>query len=155
VQVPRRSVLDLLNQAVAGHVFDATTLEGLGRLRKHPPTTVVVAMAPMTGTARSRPSASAGTAANYLDTLAEAFPKTPVYVLSPLWRADEDEPRPCGRGLAWMGSMLADLCDHRKHMTFVDGHHVIPRNPVMLSDQVLHPGPVAAAMVSADACLCH
>ena len=44
-------------------------------------------------------------AANYLDALAEAFPKTPVYVLSPLWRADENEPRPCGRSLAWMGSM--------------------------------------------------
>ena len=149
VQVAQALGLDLLNQAVAGHVFDATTLEGLGRLRKHPPTTVVVAYGTNDWDRKKSAKRIRRDAANYLDALAEAFPKTPVYVLSPLWRADENEPRPCGRSLAWMGSMLADLCDHRKHMTFVDGHHVIPRNPVMLSDQVLHPGPVAAAMVSA------
>ena len=149
VRVAQTLGLDLLNQAVAGHVFDATTLEGLDRLRKHPPTAVIVAYGTNDWARKKSAKRIRRDAADYLDALVEAFPKTPAYVLSPLWRADEDEPRPCGRSLAWMGDMLANLCDHHRRMVFVDGYHVIPRSPVMLSDQVLHPGPVAAAMVSA------
>lgn len=149
VQVAQELGLDLLNQAVAGHVFDVSTLKGLGRLRKHPPTAIVVAYGTNDWDRKKSVKRIRRDATDYLDALAKAFPKTAVYVLSPLWRADEDEPRPCGRSLAWMGDMLAGLCDLHGRMTFVDGYHVIPRSPVMLSDQVLHPGPVAAAMVSA------
>ena len=150
VRVAQTLDLDLLNQAIAGYVFDAATLKGMGRLRKYPPTAIIVAYGTNDWDHKDSAKHISKDADAYLDFLARAFPEVPTYVLSPLWRADEDEPRPCGHDLAWMGEMLSDLCRHHPLMTFVDGYHSIPRNPVMLSDRVLHPGPVAAAIVAGE-----
>lgn len=147
-QVATALGLDLVNQGIAGHVFDRRTLRGLDELRANPPRVITVAYGTNDWARKDNARAIQRGAERYLSRLMRTFPGVPIYVISPLWRADEQDPVPSGVPLTWVGDMLANLCSQRDVLHFVDGYHAIPKNPVMLADGRLHPGSVDAGLVA-------
>lgn len=140
--------LDLINQGVAGHVFDRASLRGLSAMRGAPPSIITVAYGTNDWARKPTARAIRQDAARYLDKLAWYFPGVPIYVVSPLWRADADDEVPSGTTLHWVGSMLRECCDEHEHMLYVEGYDAIPENDLMLADGRVHPGPVDSRLVA-------
>ena len=140
--------IDLVNQAVAGHMFDDQVLGNFSLWRGEQPEVIVVAYGTNDWSHRRSTGAIEGAAVAYLDRLSWYFPKVPIYVLSPLWRVDEHEPMPCGRPLTWMHQLLGRICSRHPNMRVVDGYHGIPKDPTIFADGLLHPGPECMGMVA-------
>lgn len=140
--------LDLVNQAVAGHVFDEHALGSFSLWRGEAPEIIVVAYGTNDWSRMRSAGGLEGGAVAFLDRLSWYFPKVPTYVLSPLWRVDEHEPMPCGRPLTWMHQMLGRVCSRHRNMHVVDGYHGIPKDPTLFADARLHPGPECMGLVA-------
>ena len=140
--------LDLVNQAVAGHVFDEDALGSFSLWRGDQPEVIVVAYGTNDWARKRSLGDIEGAAVAYLDRLSWYFPKTPIYVLSPLWRADEHEPMPCGQPLTWMHQMLGRVCSRHGNMHVIDGYHGIPKDQTLFADGRLHPGPECMGLVA-------
>ena len=145
--------LDLVNQAVCGYVFDAKTLAGTKALRKEPPAAITVAFGTNDWGRKGSGKKIRRDAAAYLDRLCELFPHTPVYALTPLWRADEDDDAtlvgiPSGKSLSWVRRAIGRACQDHQNVTVVDGSAVLPRNPILFADGRLHPGSTGAGIVA-------
>lgn len=140
--------LDLLNQAVAGHGFDKATLRGLGPLRENPPKAIAVAYGTNDWSRKTSARQIERDATEYLEKLAWRFPESPIYVLSPVWRADFDESSPSGITLPQLTEMLYEICERHETMRFVNGLDLLPRTPMMFADDRLHPGSVGASIIA-------
>ncbi len=142
-RVARACGLDLVNQAIAGHHFDIHTLRGMKALRENPPAAIVVAYGTNDWAHTDTKRELVANMTKYLGRLAERFQETPVYVLSPIWRADEGEPRPHGRTLAWWRDTLRDECQ-RLGLRYVDGTELVPADTSLYADGRLHPNATGA-----------
>lgn len=142
-RVARACGLDLVNQAIAGHHFDIHTLRGMKALRENPPAAIVVAYGTNDWAHTDTKRELVANMTKYLSRLAERFQETPVYVLSPIWRADEGEPRPHGRTLAWWRDTLRDECQ-RLGLRYVDGTELVPADTSLYADGRLHPNATGA-----------
>lgn len=145
--------LDLVNQAVCGYVFDSRTLAGTKALRKEPPAAITLAYGTNDWCRKGSGKKIRRDAAAYLDRLCELFPKTPIYVLTPLWRAEEEDEAACadipsGKSLSWVRHAVERACDGHKNVTLVDGSAILPRSPLLFADGQLHPGSTGAAIVA-------
>ena len=145
--------LDLVNQAVCGYVFDQKTLAGMKALRKEPPAAITVAYGTNDWGRKGSGKEIRHDASAYLDRLCKLFPSTPIYVLTPLWRADEaDEATlaaiPNGKSLSWARRAIERACRDHENVTVVDGANVLPRSPLMFADGRLHPGSTGAGIVA-------
>ena len=147
-RVSRALGLDLVNQAIAGHRFDAHTLRGMKLLRENPPAAIVVAYGTNDWAHTDSANDLVEHMSRYLSKLADRFCDTPVYVLGPIWRGDIDEPRPHGRSLAWVGSVLCDECA-RLGLNYVDGTDLVPADAGLYADGRLHPDANGAAHMAA------
>lgn len=137
--------LDLVNQAISGHVFDRATLRGMRLLRENPPELITVAY----GTndwAHEEADLILANMRAYLDRLTERFPGVPVYVLSPIWRRDQDRERPNDKSLDWVRAALREECAHLC-LRYVEGAGVVPADPAWFADGRLHPNARGAALV--------
>lgn len=143
-RVARACGLDLVNQAIAGHHFDARTLKGMRLLRENPPTLVVVAYGTNDWAHAESKRELVKNCAKYLERVAEMFPDTPVYVLSPIWRADEDESRGHGKSLDWVRKRLYGECA-RLGLRYVEGSTLVPADTALFADGRLHPNAEGAA----------
>lgn len=145
--------LDLVNQAVCGYVFDQKTLTGIKALRKEPPAAITVAYGTNDWGCEGSGKEIRRDASAYLDRLCKLFPNTPIYVLTPLWRADEaDEATlagiPNGKSLSWVRRAIERACRGHENVTVVDGASILPRSPLMFADGRLHPGSTGAGIVA-------
>lgn len=140
--------IDLVNQAVAGHVFDENVLGGFSLWRGEQPEVIVVAYGTNDWTRMRSTGGIEGGAVAFFDRLNWYFPKVPIYVLSPLWRADEHDSMPCGQPLTYMHQMLGRICSRHHNMHVVDGYHGIPKDASLFADARLHPGPTCMGMVA-------
>lgn len=146
-RVARACGLDLVNQAIAGHHFDRATLRGMRPLRENPPALIVVAYGTNDWAHAESKREITANMAKYLERVANHFPDTPVYVVSPVWRADEAEPRRCGRSLAWVRSHLCDECA-RYGLRYVDGAPLVPSETGLFADGRLHPNAEGARLMA-------
>ena len=140
--------LDLINQAVAGYIFDENTLRGLGQLRENPPACIIVAYGTNDWGRISSVSALRTSARSYLERLNRAFPEVPTYVISPLWRADKDEESPSGKRLGWMYKMLKNACKGLSNMHVIRGFDLLPHDGAYMADGRLHPNAAGATIVA-------
>ena len=147
-QIARILGLDLLNQAVSHHVFDEGSLGGFSRWRDETPEVIVVAYGTNDWAEKRSAEVIEQDAVAYLDRLSRMFPKVPTYVLSPLWRTDEHDPKPCGFPLTWMNQVLGRACSRHPNMHVVDGYHGIPKDPDLYADASVHPGPECMGLVA-------
>lgn len=145
--------LDLVNQAVCGYVFDPKTLAGMKALRKEPPAAITVAYGTNDWGRKGSGKEIRRDASAYLDRLCKLFPHAPIYVLTPLWRADEGDDAtlagiPSGKSLSWVRRAIGRACQDHPNVTVVDGSTVLPRNPILFADGRLHPGSTGAGIVA-------
>ncbi len=130
--------VDALNQGIGGHIFQPESLNGLEQLSFRP-VCVTVAY----GTNDWHDCASVETicknASAYLARLHELFPKTPIYIISPLWRADCDNLPPHGAPLAEIKNILLRESLKYDHMTLIDGGTLIDHDTELFEDGFLHP----------------
>lgn len=143
-RVARALGVDLVNQAISGHHFDVHTLRGMRVLREHPPVAIVVAYGTNDWAHTDRERDLVENMTKYLSRLADRFHDTPVYVVSPIWRADEDEPRPHGLTLERWRAMIAEECT-RLGLRYVDGANLVPADTALFADGRLHPDADGAA----------
>ena len=146
--VARALGLDVVNQCIAGHVFDRHTLRGMRLLRENPPALITVAYGTNDWAHGDAASKLRKRASEYLRRVVERFPDVPVLVLGPLWRADEDEPRDHGKPLSWERSMIRDVCDELGGVAYVDGATVLPHDASLFADGRLHPNARGNALIA-------
>ena len=129
---------DVLNQGIGGHIFHPESLNGLERLPFRP-ACITVAYGtndwhdcPSVDTIRTNASA-------YLARLHGLFPETPVYVISPLWRADCGQLPAHGAPLSVIRQILQQEVQKYGHMTLIDGDTLIDHRTELFEDGFLHP----------------
>ncbi len=137
-RVARALGLDLVDQAIAGHHFDAHTLRGTKALRENPPAAILVAYGTNDWAHTDTKRDLVRDMTSYLGKLAEKFVDTPIFVVSPIWRADEDEQRRHACSLAWYRSVLCDECA-RLGLGYIEGADIVPHDVALFSDRRLHP----------------
>lgn len=139
--------LDLVNQSIAGGLFDDGPLVDVGDVVARPS---LVTVAYGTNDWAHSPSAPAIEAAakRYLDRLASVYPDVPTYVIGPAWRADIDAEMPSGVGLPWVGSLLSRLCERHGSLRFVEGLDLVPHDAALFADARLHPNARGAAFLA-------
>ena len=138
----------MINQAVAGYVFDENTLRGIGQLREQPPACIIVAYGTNDWGRVGSASELRANAKAYLERLNRAFPEVKTYVVSPLWRADKDEPSPSGKKLPWMHKMLAHVCEDYPNMHVIRGFDLLPHDASYMADARLHPNAEGCEIVA-------
>lgn len=126
---------ELLNLGVGGAVFDAESVE---RADAFDPQLITVAYGTNDwGSAQSVQGIRRNCAA-YLERIRYSFPKAPVWVISPIWRADIQEPKTCGT-FAEMVTAIRDAVTERGDMHYVDGLPLVPHLSEFFGDQTVHP----------------
>lgn len=138
----------LVNQGVAGHVFDPGTLKGSGRLHRAAPAAVVVAYGTNDWARISSAKRIRRNIREYLRRVAELYGACArVYVVSPLWRADADIASASGKPLGWVGQILRDECAELG-FSFIDGFDLVPHDPRFFGDLRLHPNAEGSASMA-------
>ena len=146
-RVARALGLDLVNQAIAGHHFDHHTLRGMRALRDNPPAVILVAYGTNDWAHAESKRELTVNMAKYLERIVDHFPDTPIYAISPIWRADEGTERRCGRSLAWMRDHLREECE-RRGIHYIDGAYMVPADPRLFADGRLHPNAEGAGLMA-------
>ena len=74
----------------------------------------------------------------FLRALAENYPKSKIFVLTPIWRADCDKITKFG-AFEDMQQALADICKKVGNIVCISGRHFVPEDEKMYADLRLHP----------------
>lgn len=146
-EVSRALGLDLMNQAIAGHHFDDRTLRGMKVFRENPPAAIIVAYGTNDWAHTERERDLVENMTTYLQRLVDKFPDTPIFAVSPIWRADVDSEQPHGRTLAWVRSVMCDECA-RLGIEYIDGAELVPADPALYADGRLHPNADGAHLMA-------
>jgi lysophospholipase L1-like esterase len=126
---------ELLNLGVGGYVFDVETVE---RVEAFVPDLITVAYGTNDWTSANSCAEIRRNCAAYLARLRTAFPRQQVWVISPIWRADIEEPKTCGT-FGEMVNAIRDSVSEHAGMHLVDGIRLAPHLPECFGDQTLHP----------------
>lgn len=128
---------DTVNQGVSGYVYSEDALNGLENLPFRPKLVTSAY-----GTNDWQWSASEEKTKNrikaYLKKLHTLFPDIPIFILTPLWRADEETPLALGP-MPQYRDWIAKEADHYENMYVVDGAALISHDARYLQDGMLHP----------------
>ncbi len=73
--------------------------------------------------------------------LADNYPDTPIYAISPIWRFDAEEPRPIG-SFGDVSTIIKETADKYDNITFIDGMNFIPKSRKYYRDSYLHPNDI-------------
>ena len=77
-------------------------------------------------------------AAAFLDAVTAHYPASDVFVLSPIWRGDNDRLTAFGR-FENVASILSVLCEGRERVHFIHGIDLVPHEERYFGDVRLHP----------------
>ncbi|MDW7657415.1 MAG: SGNH/GDSL hydrolase family protein [Bacillota bacterium] len=70
--------------------------------------------------------------------LQTVFPRIPVYVITPIWRDDLEEPKTCGT-FRELTLVIRQIAGTLSQVRLIDGLDISPHNPTCYSDGWLHP----------------
>ena len=118
---------EIVSQANSGYIYDAETLCNIG-----PVDAVIAAYGTNDRCRKTAEQFRADTEAFYRR-LAEVYPGTRVYAVTPPWTVGEDE-----EAGTFHGKIIGTVCKAWPNITVVDGHRMIPHNPEYFADGV-HP----------------
>ena len=132
-----RLKLDLVNQGLAGQVFQPDTLYGLAGLLKVE--RIVVAYG---ANYRQEPCGAqlvSREIRSYLAELARLWPKVPVQVISPLWHDEQAAPTHPRSCYAQIPDFISTAAAAHEQMSFVDGLELVEHETALLADGAVHP----------------
>ncbi len=135
VQVAQFLKMNLLNQGVGGYIFDHSSLDSK---LDYKPDLITVAYGTNDWGVAANKKEFETMCHNYLDTLSRIYQTTPIYVITPLWRKDHQERRPCG-SFGELQQSITDIANNFSNIEVVDGLKLIPHQEQFFSDRSLHP----------------
>ncbi len=81
----------------------------------------------------------------FFTTLCDQYPGTPVYMITPIWRADSTKQTPFAAPLSEAVSLLEEICGEFPAITVIRGDDFTPRIGDFYSDRYLHPNDLGFA----------
>ncbi len=91
----------------------------------------------------STPESTLQRATDFLRRVSALYPSSPVYAISPLWRADSpDASKSFGKGIDFMEELIREACAGLPNVTVISGTSLVPHLPDFYSDQRLHPNDI-------------
>ncbi|MDD4188831.1 MAG: SGNH/GDSL hydrolase family protein [Eubacteriales bacterium] len=135
VKLARHFKADLINQGIGGYVFNKSSLTPDFKFDPH---IITVAYGTNDWEVVNSISEFYKKASVYLEELKGKFPMAKIFVISPTWRIDMNEPKKCGT-FNEVSSSLSNICGKDNNFIFVDGLTMMPNDPQFFTDG-LHPG---------------
>jgi lysophospholipase L1-like esterase len=128
--------MNLLNQGVGGYHYEADSLDP-DMAAAYTPNVITVAYGTNDWGRWGSTQELSVQATDYLQRLTAINPAARVFVLTPLWRVDRDEPKTMGTYEA-MVATIAEACSRFPAARLIDGSDLLPHDPGLLADKV-HP----------------
>jgi hypothetical protein len=135
VQLARALDMELLNQGVGGAIFDKRNLDPALAYR---PDLITVAYGTNDWSRFLTLASFREACSDYIRVLSALYPDTPTYVITPIWRADQEEPRPMGT-LQELSEAIREICAPYSQIQLIHGQPLVPHMPQMFGDGFLHP----------------
>ena len=129
-------MMDTINQGVAGCSHMAMHLDGIENI----PAPDLITIAYGTNDWFSTPTFEdiRQNIHDYYEHLNNAFPGKPMVAISPIWRADMDEIRPCGE-FEGIRKIIEEETSDWPNMSVIDGLSISPHDSAYFGDEYLHP----------------
>jgi len=139
---------DVLNQGIGGHIFQPESLNGMEKL-PFVPACITVAYGTNDWHDCETIEEIRSNICGYFARLEQLFPSVPVYIISPLWRADCEEARPHGAPLTVVREILMqETAAYHRHMTVLDGSTLLDHKVELFEDEFLHPNRTGFAQMA-------
>ena len=127
--------INLINQGIAGEMFNADQLDGD---LPFVPDRILVAYGTNDWNLRSRDEFEYE-AEKFLNRLGILFPRTPIALISPIWRADKDAPNFLDFPFQHVDNFLRCLASSSKKVRFISGINLMPQIKELYFDHSVHP----------------
>lgn len=137
---------DALNQGVGGYIFQKDSLSGLNALTK--PELITVAYGTNDWTNKPDPAKIKEDIHDYVKELTTLFPNTPIYMITPIWRADMEEEVPCGISLSAVSEFILEEAKEYRNVSVIDGMSMVNHETLYYADTFLHPNMMGFAMMA-------
>lgn len=138
--------MDALNQGVGGYTFCKDSLNGLEKFDK--PSVITVAYGTNDWASKPDIEVIKHDIIDYLHKLYELFPDVMIYVITPIWRADFEEPVPCQQPFSIMTQIIEEVIKKYKNMQIIDGDNLVDHDRNRYADAYLHPNAVGFAQMA-------
>lgn len=138
--------LDVLNQGVGGYVFNHESLIGLEKLAL--PKLITVAYGTNDWTNKDSLAIVQKDAQVYMHRLLLMFPKTRVFLITPIWRADSKDSEKSEFPFEELQDMLWNVFKTYPYVTVIDGNQLVDHNTELYSDSFLHPNSTGFAQMA-------
>ncbi|MCS7459062.1 SGNH/GDSL hydrolase family protein [Paenibacillus doosanensis] len=135
VQLSRALGMNVLNQGVGGYIFDAGSLDEELPYR---PDLITVAYGTNDWGRYGAMEEFRQQCAAFFAKAARLYEGIPIFVVTPLWRADQDQPRSIGT-IEALADTIREICADYPDIRVIDGQRLIPQMPAMFGDAYLHP----------------
>lgn len=74
----------------------------------------------------------------FMGNLHRSYPNAKIFVITPLWRKDRDEDRPCG-SFDELVAYIKKTAEQTPNVVVIDGYDLVPHEEAFFADQRLHP----------------
>ena len=129
--------MEVLNQGVSGSCFHTDTLRGLENL-SWTPDLITVAFGTNDWTYAPSGEEIAKRADAYLTKLRAIFPESPVAIITPIWRADEEIPA-ATKNLDQVRRIITEVAEKLPKVHVINGKELVPHHIGYYGDGYLHP----------------
>jgi hypothetical protein len=137
---------DALNQGVGGYTFQKDSLLGLQALPA--PEIITVAYGTNDWTNKPDPAQIQEDIREYISELTNIFPNTPIYMITPIWRADIEDEFPCGIPLMAVSEFILEEAKQYRNVSIIDGMSMVNHETSLYADTFLHPNMRGFAMMA-------
>lgn len=134
VQLARFFEMDLLNQGVGGYIFNTHSLD---EEISYKPDLVTVAYGTNDWRKYSEHQEFMRECSLYMERLTDIFSEAKIFVITPLWRADSDQPSPMGP-FSTLQETISSVCSAYPQITVLPGLNMMPNLKRYFTDG-LHP----------------
>lgn len=138
--------VDALNQGVGGYTFQRDSLFGLNALPK--PKLITVAYGTNDWTNKANEGMIKKDIAEYMKELVSMFSDVPIYMITPIWRADIEEEVLCGIPFEMIGETIREEASLYHNVSVIDGMLLVDHESSLFADTFLHPDAKGFAMMA-------
>jgi hypothetical protein len=135
VLLSRARNAQLLNQGLGGYYFDPA---GIPNLPGFQPELITVAFGTNDWGRVGSMDELAGNSRDFLERLAGLYPSSMIRVITPIWRADRNVPRPSG-SFEQLHRAIGSACPRHQDIRVIDGSKLVPHRAQYFRDRKVHP----------------
>ena len=144
--------MDALNQGVGGYHFCKDSLNGLEKLEQ--PNLITVAYGTNDWAAKPDITTIANDIEDYFAKLYGLFSQVMIFVITPIWRADYEDPVPCQEPIEKIAQIIHEVCKKYSNIYVIDGETLIDHDESRFADCFLHPNSTGFAQMARKLAAC-